>query len=102
MTRYLYDSDGIYLYPYECQIDPLESKIKGEPVYMIPVDSTDIEPPAISEGETLRFVDGAWTVETPPPVPEIDPDTLPPSQEERLAALESAMLTMMMGGMSGV
>lgn len=63
MTRYFYDFNGLFLYPYECQIDPLESKIQGKPVYMIPPNSTDIKPPEINDNDTLRFVDGAWVIE---------------------------------------
>ena len=94
MIRYMYDFNGLFLYPYECQIDPLESEIKGEPVYMIPANSTDLEPPEIQDGETLRFVDGAWTIKKPPE-PSQESTQAQPTLEERTAALESAMLSMM-------
>ena len=94
MTRHLYDFNGLYLGPYECQIDPLESEIKGEPVYLIPANSTDIEPPETQDEETLRFVDGAWTIEKPPESSQ-ESTQAQPILEERTAALESAMLSMM-------
>lgn len=95
MIRYMYDFNGLFLFPYECQIDPRESEKLGEPVYMIPPDSTDIEPPEVQEGETLRFVDGAWTIEKPPEIKDDLDSVLNPTLEERTAALESAVLSMM-------
>lgn len=95
MTRYLYDFNGLFLYPYECQIDPLESEIKGEPVYMIPANSTDIAPPEIQDGETRRFVGGTWVIEKLTEALQESTQDRGPTPDERITALETAMLSMM-------
>lgn len=58
MIVYLYDEKGFYLYSYECQIDPLESELSGKDVYLIPPNSTKIEPPSVGENHKA-FWDGA-------------------------------------------
>lgn len=63
MERYLYDFNGLFLGKYKCQIDPLESKIKGETVYLIPGNSTDIEPPETTGDELARWNGDYWEIE---------------------------------------
>lgn len=58
---HVYDSDGIYIYSELCSPDPLESKIKGEAVWLIPANATLIEPPDAIEKHVRVFKNGAWT-----------------------------------------
>ena len=79
MIAYGYDDNGYYTGEKNCQIDPLESKRKGEFVYLLPANATWDKPLDEKEGYRVRFVGGAWTYEEipePQPAPE-------PTQEEK-------------------
>lgn len=84
MIVYLYDFNGLPLGEYQCQIDPLESKKQGREIYLVPANCTETPPPQVNEGETVRFIDGAWTVEQPPEISE--PTEPQPTELERLRA----------------
>ena len=63
MKIYLYD--GItkeYIETLDAYLDPAETAIKGEPIYMYPANSTDIEPPVINENEVAVFEDNKWVI----------------------------------------
>lgn len=60
-TIYGYDEDGIFTQQETCSPDPLESKIKGEAVWLIPAKTTLIEPPAAVEKHVRVFKNGVWT-----------------------------------------
>ena len=66
MIVYLYDFNGLFVDKYECELDPLESKIQQKEIYLIPANCTETPPPQAQEGETVRFVDGQWTTEKAP------------------------------------
>lgn len=79
MIAYGYDDNGYYTGEKTCQVDPLESKRKGEFVYLLPANATWDKPLDEKEGYRVRFVDGAWIYEEipqPEPAPE-------PTQEEK-------------------
>lgn len=57
-TVYLYDTNGIYTESYVANQSPLES---GK--FIEPVNSTEIEPPAISANQAAVFSNGTWYVE---------------------------------------
>lgn len=85
MIAYGYDDNGYYTGEKTCQIDPLESKRKGEFVYLLPANATWDEPLPEKEGYRVRFVDGAWIYEEipqPEPAPE-------PTQEEKEQAVRA-------------
>lgn len=66
MKFYLYDKDTK---EYQCEqlgyIDPLETELRGENVYLIPPYSTDIKPnlSELKDNEILVFKDNKWQVE---------------------------------------
>lgn len=66
MIVYLYDFNGLPLGEYQCQLDKLESELQEKEVYLIPANCTETPPPQAQEGETVRFVDGQWTIEKQP------------------------------------
>lgn len=66
MTVYLYDFNGLFVDKYECELDPLESKLQQKEIYLIPANCTETPPPQTQEGETVRFVNGQWIIEKAP------------------------------------
>lgn len=70
-TVYQYDKDGYYTGPEIAFESPLEPE-----VYPLPANCTEIEPPAVAEGNTAQW-DGSQWQEVPAPVPE-DPTEIPP------------------------
>lgn len=66
MIVYLYDFNGLYLDEYKCQLDKLESELQGKEVYLIPANCTETPPPQAQDSETVRFIDGQWTIEKQP------------------------------------
>ena len=57
---YMYDEKGIFTQTEICSLDPLESKIKGEAVWLIPANATLIKPPASIEKHVRVFKNGVW------------------------------------------
>ena len=63
MKLYLYD--GItkeYIETIEAYLDPAETALKGEPVYMYPANSTDIKPPLVGDNEIALFENDDWVI----------------------------------------
>lgn len=86
MNVYHYNPDtGVYVGPGKADESPLEDN-----VWLIPANSTDIEPPVYSElTEYAVYVDGSWIIQPIPepeeePFPESPPipDIPPPEQVE--------------------
>jgi len=42
------------------QLDPLETKIQKENIYLVPANATIIAPPEPEEGKVIIFEDGGW------------------------------------------
>ncbi|OJJ28161.1 hypothetical protein [Campylobacter concisus] len=60
MKIYIYDTkNNEYLYEAEAQIDPLESN-KGETIYLMPPNATQIAPNEPKTGYTNVFTNGKW------------------------------------------
>ena len=60
MKIYIYDTkNNEYLYEAEAQIDPLESN-KGETIYLMPPNATQIAPTEPKAGFVNVFVAGKW------------------------------------------
>lgn len=74
MKAYQYDSETKkYIGEIDRQIDPLESELKGEDIYLMPADSTDIVPPEAKDGYDIVFNGAGWEykeIEKPEPLPE--------------------------------
>lgn len=59
MQAYFYDSDRFYTHSAPCQRDPLESEKQGKDVWLIPANSTNIQP-EIVDGAKPRWNGTAW------------------------------------------
>ena len=59
MQAYFYDRDLFYTHSAPCQRDPLESEKQGKDVWLIPANSTNIQP-EIVEGAKPRWNGEAW------------------------------------------
>lgn len=60
MKIYIYDTQtNEYLYEAEAQIDPLTSS-KGETIYLMPPNATQIAPTKPKAGFVNVFIDGKW------------------------------------------
>jgi 3-deoxy-D-arabino-heptulosonate 7-phosphate synthase len=60
MKIYIYDTkNNEYLYEAEAQIDPLESN-KGETIYLMPPNATQIAPTEPKAGYANVFTNGKW------------------------------------------
>lgn len=60
MKIYIYDTkNNEYLYEVEAQIDPLASS-KGETIYLMPPNATQIAPKEPKTGYTNVFTNGKW------------------------------------------
>lgn len=59
-TVYSYNDSGFYIGEQQCQLDPVESAIKNEDVYLIPGNSTEEVPPELIPGYFLRFNGDSW------------------------------------------
>ena len=66
MLVYCYDEETKeFLYEEEAQIDPLESQIKGDEVYLLPANATFEKPLEAKEGFRIVF-DNGWKYEAIP------------------------------------
>lgn len=53
---------GEFLKESTASIDPLESKLAGTPIYMLPAFATFIKPPDFTENEVPVWISGAWAL----------------------------------------
>lgn len=66
MKIYNYDDDGYYCGSKNARYDPKELK-NGNQVWLMPRNSTQIEPPTVPEGQRAKFEAGSWSLEDLPP-----------------------------------
>lgn len=95
MQVYSYHPDtGVYVGAFSADVNP-----KRPAEYLIPAFSTITAPPAIAAGERARFYNGAWLVESIPPIePELPPD--PETIAELIAYAAAARWTKETAGIS--
>ena len=89
MIAYRYDNNGLYIGTIPCQLDPRATKEAGEDVYLIPANSTTVEPPKAKEGYNVVWNGEAWEyveIPKPPTPPEPAPEEI---TERKLAELDS-------------
>lgn len=61
MLVYIYDEETKeFLYSEEAHLDPLETQIKGENVYLLPANATFEEPPYKEDGKAVVFEGSTW------------------------------------------
>ena len=89
MYAYKYDENKYYAGQQECQIDPLESKKQGHPVYLLPADCTWEEPLEEKEGYKVKWNGEEWEYEEIPVPPEPEPPTLEEVKEQKINGLKS-------------
>ena len=79
MKLYYYDDNGYYSAMSEAFLKPLETKLQGKAVWLIPPNATTIEPPSSIDGHIIKFNGKAWELEKMPdsePEPELTLDEL--------------------------
>lgn len=89
MIAYRYDNNGLYIGTIPCQLDPRATKEAGEDVYLLPANSTTIEPPKEKEGYNVVWNNEAWEyveIPKPPAPPEPTPEEI---IVQKLAELDS-------------
>ena len=61
-TAYMYESEGEPFFKEEvpCQRDPVESKLQGEDVWLLPANCTFEKPPEAEEGFVILFKQNKW------------------------------------------
>lgn len=91
MIAYRYDNNGLYIGTIPCQLDPRATKEKGEDVYLLPANSTTIEPPKEKENYNIVWNE-AWEyveIPKPPTPPEPTPEPTPEEIiEQKIAQLD--------------
>jgi hypothetical protein len=85
---YTYDSKGLLMGEIEMQKDPLESKIQGKTVYLVPAMATLETPPPKSEGKITKWNGSTWEVLPEPPGPEEEKEEPTPPTLEEIARTE--------------
>ena len=60
MNVYRYDDNGEYIGTEEALLDPLETELQGENVYLLPANATFIEPPEAQESFARVWNGEAW------------------------------------------
>jgi hypothetical protein len=89
---YTYDSKGLLMGEIEMQKDPLESKIQGKTVYLVPARATLEAPPKAKEGELVKWNGSNWEVLPEPKKPEEPkPEEPTPEELEREATYKKAV-----------
>lgn len=78
---YIYDYDGYYFGEGFPQIDPLESQKAGREIFIMPANSTDVEPPEDKEGFRIKWNGYAWEYEEIQTEPE--PEPYEPTEADR-------------------
>lgn len=88
MKAYRYDENFYYAGQQECQIDPLESKKQGQPVYLLPANCTWQEPLIEKEGYKIKWNGNEWEYELIPVPPEPEPLTLDEVKAQKISELK--------------
>ena len=85
MFAYAYnEEDKYYVGTQECQLDPLESKMAGHDIWLLPANCTWIEPLPDKEGFRNKWNGESWEYEEIPvdPEPPTPPEPEPPTLDE--------------------
>jgi hypothetical protein len=62
MKIYNYNHNGEFTGETDANIDPLETELQGEPVYLIPANATTDIIPEVGENQVPVYVDGHWVI----------------------------------------
>ena len=89
MIAYRYDNNGLYIGTIPCQLDPRATKEAGKDIYLIPANSTLIEPPQAKEGYNIIWNGESWEyaeIPKPPTPPAPTPEEI---IEQKLTQLDT-------------
>lgn len=75
MKYYSYDSNGKYCGSKDARIDPLETEIEGETVYLLPAAATFVRVPKLLKTQEAFFINGDWKILNKEIFPEEIPET---------------------------
>lgn len=91
MKAYRFNHDTlIYEGEQERQIDPVASRKAGKPIYLMPANCTDVEPPVNKDGFDIVFADGKWSYKEQEKKEEpSQPKPYEPTTEDKIAVLDS-------------
>lgn len=84
MLAYRYKDDGIYEGEATCQIDPLESELKGEEVFLLPGNCTWTMPPEEKEGFDRKFDKESGEWEYVEKKKDLEPEPYVPTEKDLL------------------
>lgn len=98
MKLYYYDENGYYRAMSEAFLDPLETELQGEEVWLIPPHATTIEPPSSADGHIIKFNGKTWELEKMPD-PEPEPElTLEELKAQKLKLVDAWTADKITGG----
>lgn len=66
MKAYIYNDEGYFEREDVAQIDPLESKLQDKNIYIMPANSTTLEPLDPKEGSKIKWDGEKWIYEEEP------------------------------------
>ena len=96
MKAFQFDEDGYYSKAVDCQIDPRASALSGDDVWLLPANSTFLEPLPEKSGFKVKFNGSAWEYEEILPLPEPTPEELKQQEisdlKAKLAASDYAVI----------
>lgn len=64
MKAYKYDINGYVIGEVECQVDPKATALYGRTIYLIPANSTELEPLPQKEGYKVKYAADKWIYES--------------------------------------
>lgn len=79
---YLFDDACYFSGENYAQIDPLETKAAGREIFILPANSTEIEPPPEKDGFKIKWNGASWEYEKIQTEPE--PEPYEPTEADRL------------------
>ena len=82
MKAYIYDYQGYFEREDIAQIDPLESKAAGREIFIMPANSTEIEPPPEKDGFKIKWSGAEWIYEEIPTEKEEQQEKTPEEKEQ--------------------
>ena len=88
MLAYRYDENKYYAGTQECQLDPLETKLAGHDVWLLPADCTREEPLEEKEGYKVKWNGEAWEYELIPIKEEEKPHELTEADKKELQIIK--------------
>lgn len=104
MKAYQYDTEGYLIKEVECQLDPRVSAAAGKDVYLLPSNSTYLEPLQDKAGFKVKFTGQSWEYEEIPAIPEPSPEDIKQREiaelKQKLAASDYAIIKIAEGAAS--